>query len=653
MIFVLLGILLFFCVLIFISLFFIRQSKKRLQNQIEKAKEILPKIENFFLELNNLSLEYVSKSCENSFENKWNDFYKEVQENHFSSRLPDYEKIIFFLKTYSNLHLEFENRNNDFFKREEKKYDTLLSNIDGKSLDSQQRKVVLCNEDRTLVLAGAGSGKTLTIAAKVKYLCEVKNILPEDILLISFTNKSALEMTERIQDKLGIPVEATTFHKLGLDVITKDSGFRPDVIDELSSFIHNFFDNELLNYPELIRALAEYFTYYLDIPENMEDCENLGDLYEKEKSADLETLKSKYRKEKYIKNKSLENAKKLRTLNDEKVKSIEETKIANFLFMHGVNYEYEKLYPFESGDSERKAYRPDFYLSDYDIYLEHFGITKDYKCPWLSPVEEKKYLDEIQWKRDFHKKNGTKLIETYSYYTKDGKLLSELEKLLLANGVTFKSHDFIDVFEKVYAKKSNKYFSEFIKLCSTFITLFKSNSFDENHFEKMKRQSLVLKNEFLYKRNCIFLDIAKIIFNEYQKYLAEHNAIDFSDMINDAGRRIENGAAIQKYKYVIVDEYQDISRSRFNLLKSIIDVTGAKLLCVGDDWQSIYRFAGSDISLFTSFENCFGFSSILKIEKTYRNSQQLIDEASNFVTKNPLQLKKNLVSDKRLNYSGL
>ncbi len=92
MIFVLLGILLFFCVLIFISLFFIRQSKKRLQNQIEKAKEILPKIENFFLELNNLSLEYVSKSCENSFENKWNDFYKEVQENHFSSRLPDYEK---------------------------------------------------------------------------------------------------------------------------------------------------------------------------------------------------------------------------------------------------------------------------------------------------------------------------------------------------------------------------------------------------------------------------------------------------------------------------------------------------------------------------------------------------------------------------------
>ena len=638
-------------IIISIVLIFVKIYKKHYQKLTEKLKELVLKIDNFFTALDELSSTYISKSDEVVFRQQWKELYIEVQQSHFSSKLPAYDKIANFLKTYSNLNSEIKSRNDVFLQKEMQATDVLLSEIDGKSLDKQQRKVVLSGEDRTLVLAGAGSGKTLTIAAKVKYLCDVKNIDPKDILLISFTNKSAEEMSERIQKKLNIPVEATTFHKLGLDIIRNDLGYRPEVTDDLTSFVHNFFENELeLNHPDLIQALTEYFTYYLEIPDNMEDCESLGDLYEREKSADLETLKSKYEREQYIKNTASKNAKKLTTLNGEKVKSIEETKIANFLFMHGVKYEYERLYPFESDDPDRKAYRPDFYLTDYDIYLEHFGISKDYKCPWLSEVEERKYLDEIKWKREFHQANNTKLIETYSYYTKEGRLLPELEKLLLANGVVFASHDFTDIFETIYAKKSNKYFSEFIKLCCTFITLFKSNNYKEEQFEVMKLQSLQLKNDFLYQRNCIFLDIARIIFKEYQKYLADNKSIDFSDMINEVAVKIGNSASLPKYKYVIVDEYQDISQSRFNFLKSIITATNAKLLCVGDDWQSIYRFAGSDISLFTDFEKYLGFTNLLKIEKTYRNSQQLIDEASTFVMKNPLQLIKQLKSDKSLNY---
>lgn len=137
---------------------------------------------------------------------------------------------------------------------------------------------------------------------------------------------------------------------------------------------------------------------------------------------------------------------------------------------------------------------------------------------------------------------------------------------------------------------------------------------------------------------------------EYQNYLHKNNAIDFSDMINEAAALVSSGCNILPYKYVIVDEYQDISKSRFNFLKAIADRSGAKFFCVGDDWQSIYRFAGSDISLFTDFEKYFGYTKILRIEKTYRNSQQLIDEASDFVLKNPMQLKKNLRSDKNLDY---
>ena len=154
-------------------------SKKRFLELVRQSKEYLLKIEDFFTDLNQLSQNYITKSAEVSFENKWNQFYTEVQNKHFSTAIPEYEKISFFLKTFANLHSEIETRNNCFITEEIQKNDELLSNIDGKSLDEQQRKVVVSDEDRTLVLAGAGSGKTLTIAAKVKYLCQVKHISPE------------------------------------------------------------------------------------------------------------------------------------------------------------------------------------------------------------------------------------------------------------------------------------------------------------------------------------------------------------------------------------------------------------------------------------------------------------------------------------------
>ena len=152
------------------------------------------------------------------------------------------------------------------------------------------------------------------------------------------------------------------------------------------------------------------------------------------------------------------------------------------------------------------------------------------------------------------------------------------------------------------------------------------------------------------ERTNLFLDIIKILLTEYQNYLSANNAIDFSDMINNATDKIISGFKIPSYRYVIVDEYQDISKARFNFIKAIINKTNAKLFCVGDDWQSIYRFAGSDISLFTGFGKQFGYTKTLKIEKTYRNSQRLINEASRFVLQNPLQLRKELRSDKNLDY---
>lgn len=446
----------------------------------EKVKNIAQKTDKFFIELfYKITTHYVPHSQKVSFIQKWNSVFVETENCDVRSTDSELPQIEQFKSVFTSFDDYIETANENFIRLESEKYDKLFSNIDGKSLDEEQRRAVITDEDRILVLAGAGSGKTLTISAKVKYLCEAKHINPSEILLISFTRKSAEEMTERIQNKLGLASEATTFHKLGLDIIKNADGKRPELFDDnaLNKFVHNFFESEVVNHPELVKNLTEYFAYFLEIPENLEDYSSLGELYEEEKTSDLETLKSKYEREKFIQKEKDEKSKLFTTLKNEKVKSLEETKIANFLFMNGVNYEYEKPYPFENEDTMRKTYQPDFYLTDYDIYLEHFGVSKDFTVPWLSTVEEKKYLDGIKWKREVHQKNGTKLIETYSYYNSEGILLKKLEEILRENGVELKPRDFTDIFNTVYKSKSNKYFSEFIKLCCTFITLFKSDNY--------------------------------------------------------------------------------------------------------------------------------------------------------------------------------
>jgi DNA helicase-4 len=95
-------------------------------------------------------------------------------------------------------------------------------------------------------------------------------------------------------------------------------------------------------------------------------------------------------------------------------------------------------------------------------------------------------------------------------------------------------------------------------------------------------------------------------------------------------------------------KFQDIAKQRFNLSKRLADVTGARVVAVGDDWQSIFAFAGSDITLFQKFKELMGDGIELFITHTYRNSQELIDIAGNFIQKNSSQIKKRLISPKKL-----
>ena len=103
-----------------------------------------------------------------------------------------------------------------------------------------------------------------------------------------------------------------------------------------------------------------------------------------------------------------------------------------------------------------------------------------------------------------------------------------------------------------------------------------------------------------------------------------------------------------EYDYIFVDEYQDISYQRYNFIKELSTLFKAKIVAVGDDYQSIYSFSLADMSLFTNFYDLMGYADILKIINTYRNSQELVDVTYNFISKNDYQIDKRLITNKHL-----
>ena len=614
--------------------------------------KLAPKEENILFEttkrfkaaLNRMSNHYVSHKELERFKEIWLRVYKRLGIMWIPKRHPLHNDAVMLLKYYPDLDNIFEERNRSFIKEEKARFDSLFSDVDGRSLDDQQRTAVITSEDYNLVIAGAGSGKTLTISGKVKYLCEAKSVKPSDILLIAFTRKSAGEMEERIHGRMGIPIDAFTFHRLGLEIIAGAENRKPDVYSDIDGFIGKYLTHLVIKKPEEMKNLIQYFAYFLKLPAELEKYDSLGEAYDHERSADLETLSGKYERSKYI-FENIENAKILRrTLKHEQVKSLDEVEIANFLFLNGIKYEYEAKYPFVSADAAHRSYHPDFFLPDYGLYIEHFGIDKNGDLPWLSPIEAEIYKEGMQWKREIHRVNGTCLLETYSYYSSEGRLLTELKRILKEKGVVFQEPDFKDIFMTIYKDVGERYFSEFITLCSTFITLLKSKGLSELEVLGLIKEEFS-SNPYSRQRTKLFLDIIRPMLIEYDKMLAEEGMVDFSDMINKATKLIREGYSIHNYRWVIIDEFQDISMARYKLVKAILDQTGAKLMCVGDDWQSIYRFAGSDISLFTHFNEYFNNPSIMRIEKTYRNCQQLLDLAGDFVMKNPEQYRKELHSD--------
>ncbi len=507
--------------------------------------------------------------------------------------------------------------------------------VEGKSLDLQQRTAIVTDEDNNLVIAGAGTGKTTTILGKVNYVLDRYSVDPGEILLISFTRKSAEELKRRMKAEA---IEVKTFHKFGKDVIQAVEGRPPSIFDEeqFQPLITRLF-REFLRDSEYLARVTEYFTEFLKRPRSPFEFQNQGDYIQYLKDQNFRTYKQK-----------LVEVRGRTTYRMEVVKSIEECKIANFLFFNNIDYEYEFPYEYDTSPSAYRAYKPDFTIRQKGrkVYLEHLALDRQGKVPTFFAKEgetyrqaKTRYTEKIQWARAEHGKHGTCLIETYSYEMSEGSLFENLAERLSEAGIVLHPKSPEEIW-RIITEAAKEEVDSLLALLQTFITLMKSNNYS---VADVVQRNTHTQDGFERQRNALFVQIVAPLFEEYESYLQERKEIDFSDMINRAAQYIREGRFTQRYRYVIIDEFQDISIGRYQLVKAIKERNPAcKLFCVGDDWQSIYRFTGSDIALFREFDRFFGFTVRSKIETTYRFHEPLIQLSSDFILKNPNQERKAL-----------
>lgn len=567
----------------------------------------------------------------------------------------DIERVKSFIRYYQELKEDKNSspiyKHNEKFISDhlvsEKSYlDGILSEVDPNiKLDDEQRKVVLSDEDYTLVIAGAGAGKTTTVSAKVKYLVERKGIRPDQILVISFTNKAVGELQDKINKALKIDCPVTTFHKTGYAIRRRqETEERVRIVTEgyMFNVVNDYLKHNILEYPELVDKLILFFGSYFDAPYEGDDLNSFFNYITK---ADFTTLRGNM--DEYTEKVIDQRSGRYVTIAHERLRSLQEVVIANFLYMNNIEYTYEKTYPYNILRSH-KPYTPDFTITQGEkiAYIEHFGITEDGRNNRYTQEQLNIYKKEVNDKILLHRQHDTDLIYTFSAYNDGRDLLVHLQEELIAHGFELKRRPSKEVFEKIVSTEENKYISRLVKFVCTFIQNFKTNDFVIDDFARFRTSS---SNE----RTKLFLTICEQCYLEYSKRLKEYHAIDFEDMINDSARILREEEVQGKkldFKYIIVDEYQDISRQRFNLTKELCKLCNAKVIAVGDDWQSIYAYAGSDITLFTDFKNTFGYGLELCITKTYRNAQEVIDIAGGFVQKNLSQIRKALISPKHIEH---
>lgn len=517
-------------------------------------------------------------------------------------------------------------------------------------LDEEQCKAILADEKYSLIIAGAGTGKTTTMISKVKYLIDKKNADPRRILVISYTRKATEEIINRIEENFGLPIYVTTFHSLGYNYIKEIFYNRKCVIMDRNkkteiflNYFRKIFEDkrkiqEILDNFDVIKEDKNFIfsKYFLNNYMKYENYDDFVDSYIRTKLEEAKTLDIDDLINKWVNKQLLKDAG-IITLRGECVKSAGEMMIANFLYVNGIDYGYEEVY--DELMENNSIYKPDFTI-DYGgekIYIEYFGL------------DDKEYNKIKQQKQAFHEKHGNKFISIDRLPL--DRIITELDHQLNNNKIKYKKRTNEEIYECLLRQNPLSQVYPFVYFLYDCLMCRKESFYREDmnraknyinkyvgeDLNKLKIQYKYIEDFSLYYSNCCFG--------------GDVYYFDFSDLLYYSVKYLEKLTIDTNliFDYIIVDEYQDISQLKYELTYRTAVRNDARVYAVGDDWQSIYAFSGSRIEYIYKFKEYFKGAKNFNISKTYRNSQELIDCSGEFIMKNKDQIVKQLVSDKHIN----
>ena len=491
-----------------------------------------------------------------------------------------------------------------------------LDTIEKSPLTEEQARAVICFDNRVQVLAAAGSGKTSVMVARAAYAVDRGFVTADRILMLAFNKAAAAELQDRVSGRFAeakidaTGLRASTFHSFGLEVIGAATGEKP----RLASWVEQAQDAQaVMAIIDDLRDRSMTFRYRWDLyrllfanaPTDLDQDEPDG--------WDKESSETGYR-----------------TFAGEVVKSHGERLIANFLYLNGVDYVYERPYEIDVADATHSQYRPDFYYPAIDVWHEHWGIDQDGN----PPAEFEGYAETMTWKRELHATHDTTLVESTWAEVMFGTGLDDLRAELTELGLTFDWNPDRPI-DDAWSKPMKH--EDLARLVRTFMTHVKSNSWTASDLEGRLGGELKHLDGF---RTSLFLDVYWPIHAEWERRLADDRSVDFEDMLVRAADHLDAGNVDVPYDLIMVDEFQDASQARARLVRGLVQRPGRFLLTVGDDWQSVNRFAGADLSVMTGFESWFGRGQQLSLTTTFRCPQIICDVAREFVSKNPGQFDK-------------
>lgn len=528
-----------------------------------------------------------------------------------------FEQLRQFIELPVEGNYAIDAKNKHFVKSELKVFKQFFDQVESTPLTDEQRISSIIFEDRNLLVAAAGSGKTSTIVGKVGYALLNGLYKPEEILVLAFNKNAGEELSERINFRLkdilaqfNTRVEALNFHKFGVKVIGKATGKSPTVsndADKLQMLLNRIIQQLIETDPDFEAKYLLFKTAYLR-PTLSPFLFKTRNEWEKAQKRSFDRFKDGFE-----------------TYQGDIVKSHGEKAIANWLYSQGIPYQYEKSYEHDTANENHRQYKPDFYLSDINLYLEHYALDQYDKPP---AHFGQKYLDDMKWKSEIHKQYKTDLITTTFHEFITGSIFRKLERELQSRGQVFRPRSFAEISSKaqsIYEYDANE-------LYVSFLSHYKSNQI--NISSLLARPSISLREN-------LFLQLFSKVYQKYDNLLKVRNECDFDDLLIKSAQLINENKYKSPFKLIIVDEFQDTSQARARLILSLLNqVPEAKLFCVGDDWQAIYRFAGSDISIFTQFEKVFGYTKQTQLTQTFRSNQGIANVASGFIQKNKSQLQK-------------